>query len=98
MRSSGDPFLFDSAPFRQIPHKALGRFGGCRLNQLITIRKRPESGVCVTAKKSKGAFQSTNIPCRNFGNSTCQMERYIPVAETRSKPRAFSYGQSGPPS
>ena len=62
MRSSGNPFLFDSAPFMQIPHKALGRFGGCRLNYLITIRKRPESGVCVNVTKSKGAFQSTNSP------------------------------------
>lgn len=33
MRSSGKPFLFESEPFRQIPHKALGRLGGCREKQ-----------------------------------------------------------------
>ena len=32
------------------------------------------------------AFHSTKIPVWNFGNSTCQMERYIPVTQTRSKP------------
>ena len=33
-----------------------------------------------------GAFHSTKIPVRNFGNSTCLMGQYIPVAQTRPKP------------
>ena len=37
-----------------------------------------------------GSFHSTKIPVRNFGNSTCPMERYIPVAQTRTKaPRVW---------
>ena len=36
---------------------------------------------------SRGAFHSTKIPVGNFGNSTCSMERHIPVAQTRPKPQ-----------
>ena len=32
-----------------------------------------------------GSFHSTKIPVRNFGNSTCPMEGYIPVAQTQTK-------------
>ena len=38
-----------------------------------------------------GAFHSTKIPVWNFGNFTCSMERYIPVAQTRSKPPRFLF-------
>ena len=33
-----------------------------------------------------GAFHSTKIPVRNFGNSTCLTGRYIPAAQSRPKP------------
>ena len=33
-----------------------------------------------------GAFYSRKIADENFWNSTCQMERYNPVAQTRPKP------------
>ena len=36
------------------------------------------------------AFHSTKFPVWNFGNSTCQMERYIPVTQTRPKPPRVS--------
>ena len=37
-------------------------------------------------REIKGAFHSTKIPVRNFGNFACSMERCIPVAQTRPKP------------
>ena len=39
-----------------------------------------------TTRLIMGAFHSTKIPVWNFGNFTCLMERYIPVAQTRPKP------------
>ena len=36
------------------------------------------------------AFHSTKIPVWNFGNSTCQMERFITVTQTRPKPPRVS--------
>ena len=32
-----------------------------------------------------GAFHSTEIPVGNFGNCTCAVKLYIPVAQTRPK-------------
>ena len=40
----------------------------------------------VNNSSTKGAFHSTEISVRKFGNSTCPIERYIPIAQTRPAP------------
>lgn len=35
--SSGSPFLFESGPFKQMPHSASGRFGGCEQDVKVTV-------------------------------------------------------------
>ena len=37
----------------------------------------------VNNSSTKGAFHSKKISVRKFGNSTCPIERYIPIAQTR---------------
>ena len=53
------------------------------LKLVLTKTKRAS---CSGDVKIKGFFHSTKIPVWNFGNSTCQMERNIPVRQTQSKP------------
>ena len=48
------------------------------LNKCLTIQTWPE----IT-----DAFHSTRIPVWNFGNSTCPVERHIPVVQTRPTAR-----------
>ena len=47
---------------------------------------QPGCGGMVSMKKTKGAFHSTKILVWNFGNFTCPIKQYIPVAQTWPKP------------
>ena len=52
---------------------------------------QPGCGGMVSMKKTKGAFHSTKILVWNFGNFTCPIKRYIPVAQTRPKPSRIGH-------
>ena len=86
---------------RQLIHRILQYpFGSCPSQSWMGSAqkgKKPFVLVCLfvflfyLAKKSiaehLGAFHSTKIPVWNFGNFKCPMKWYIPVAQTRPKPK-----------
>ena len=49
--------------------------------------KGPGIGYLKKTPQCHGAFHSTKILVWKFENSTCQMERFIPVPQIRSKPQ-----------
>ena len=62
-------------------------------NTMLLLKKRTLNvfSTKVVFGGTMGTFHSTKIPVWNFGNSTCPMELYISVAQTRPKPPRFGY-------
>ena len=54
--------------------------------RFVVGRHEQESSEKPETLYNKRAFNSTKIQVWNFGSSTCPMERYVPVAQTRPKP------------